>query len=531
MEVEVLSLTADPAWEGGLQRLDVRVRGRFSPGSLQVEVLRGCCASAARTLVLAPSPEAAAEVRTLESAAADSGGVDALLYEVGAVLEAGAAGAAGAARLARAPAAPADAARRLLHFTVQRKWPAVSRAALDAAADARGAAEAAAQADVVAAGATGMPLLQLAVRTQSAEMVAVLLEWGASRGHVWRATTPARRGLTALHLAGLVCDGGAIAGMLTAACADAASGWDSARAEDGATPLELAARFGTADGVERILARAQYAAAASSSAVAATAAAAAKALALEADGPHLGKQRLAQGLDPVDDVAAAKAAARGEAVSRAAAMGPLLRFASPALESKYAGWFHTGQVPVDVAFMLIAILSQGAWVLRWDLAQSALLAWVMAALVTFNGVLLAAATVRRGAYVRHREAICVASLLAHKVAQLMVTALPGAGTIYSGSYNAVVALLESSSFAQVAMLSFGARARVAVHLPACAVMLLMSTAINGEVCAAAFPSVGPGTCAAAMAGFQAVACCALPCAGVYLAERRSRRTFLQTAVS
>jgi hypothetical protein len=54
LDVEITGLTAEPAW-GGLQRLDVRVSGPLGPGSLQVEVMRGCYASGARTIVVAPT--------------------------------------------------------------------------------------------------------------------------------------------------------------------------------------------------------------------------------------------------------------------------------------------------------------------------------------------------------------------------------------------------------------------------------------------------------------------------------------------
>lgn len=67
----------------------------------------------------------------------------------------------------------------------------------------------------MAAGTTGMPLLQLAVRTQSRELVGALLAWGRAKGYSFKATTPGRRGLTALHLAALIRDQGIIAGMIT----------------------------------------------------------------------------------------------------------------------------------------------------------------------------------------------------------------------------------------------------------------------------------------------------------------------------
>lgn len=129
-------------------------------------------------------------------------------------------------------------------------------------------------------------------------------------GYTFAATTPGRRGLTALHLSGLVADGGAIASLLSEKCpgegspglrlqrlagsaclrpgrlaacplphcmrarspdthplhrppppcrpiprtADALSGWEGAGAEDGTLPIEFARRTGLGGVVERFIA-------------------------------------------------------------------------------------------------------------------------------------------------------------------------------------------------------------------------------------------------------------------------------------
>jgi len=555
-------------WQG-LQRLEVRVHGPLHPGTLQVEVLRGAYASAARAVLVVPTPEVAGEIGTLE-ATPDIGEVDALIYELGALVEA--TSSRNPAALATAgPVKVGNAARRLLPFVIQRKWPALAGLALSACVlDNTSPSEAMSSSDVYAVGTTGMSLLQLAVRTQSAAMVTLLLNWSRSKKHEFKATTPGRRGLSALHIAALISDGGLIAALLTAACPDALHGWEGAHAEDGSTPLGLATQFGTASNLERVIAQAQYsrmqakgasAPAASgagggemnnvddtkSDASAVSAFSKGAAFAFDNDDDDDGVSRTpsasfskmlsAKGgvsierLDSdVDDVAVAKAAYQGTNLSRDAASSALLTFASPALEAKYARWYHAGQIPVDVAFMMITILSQMAWVLRWNMASS-ILGVVMISLIGFNSAYLTMAATRPGTYIANRELLCIVSLFVHKLGQMAVTAMPDIGTIYSPTYNSTVALLESSSFAQIAMLSFGAKARVAFHLPALLAMLPLSATINGDICKAAFGKVDPLICASGMIVFQAVACCALPAAAVYMSERRSRRVFLRTAVA
>ena len=546
-----------PEWQG-LQRLEVRVKGPCHPGTLQVEVMRGAYASAARAVLVAPTPEVAGEIATLE-ATPDIGEVDALIYELGALVET--TSSRNPAALATAgPVKVGYASRRLLPFIIQRKWPALAGLALSACVlDGTSPSEAMASSDVHSVGTTGMALLQLAVRTQSADMVTLLLNWGRSKGHEFKATTPGRRGLSAIHLAALISDGGLIAALLTAACPDALHGWEGARAEDGSSPLGLATQFGTLSDLERVIAQAQYsrmqAKGASTSAgdrsnindpmsyASAFSKGGSFAFDNDTDGlsgmpsSSFSKMMSAKGglsierlASEIDDVAVAKAAHQGINLSRDAASSALLTFVSPTLEAKYAQWYNTGQIPVDIVFMMITILSQMAWVLRWSM-NSSILGLVMMSLIAFNSAYLTMAVTRPEMYIARREWLCIISLFVHKLGQMAVTSMPGTGTIYSPTYNTTVALLESSSFAQIAMLSFGAKARVAYHLPALLAMLPLSATINRDICKAAFGSVDSVMCASGMFAFQIVACCALPAAAVYMSERRSRRIFLQTAVS
>lgn len=86
------------------------------------------------------------------------------------------------------PAVLGKSSRRLLAFAVQRKWVAATRTLLSSVAADQPAAEAMAAVDVMCVGTTGMPLLQLAVRSQRLELVKAVLEWGDAHGedHCWR---------------------------------------------------------------------------------------------------------------------------------------------------------------------------------------------------------------------------------------------------------------------------------------------------------------------------------------------------------
>ena len=633
LATELLSLDAEPAW-GGLQRLVLRVRGAPA-GPLTLEVMRGGFVSASKTVLVSADAALAREVRTLETEAGGTD-LDALARQLGDML------ALGSGSDAEARGAVGRAARRLLPFVLQRRWAAATALVLSRLDADLPAGEAMAQADVMAAGTTGMPILQLAVRSQRPDLVAALLAWAASRGLSLNATTPGRRGLTALHLAALVPDGGEVAGLLTRACPDALAGWGAARSEDGQTPLAFAEKRGSAAAVERHIAARQYelmgaahkARAASAAEAAAapaspTARAAEKGAALEPEAEGCARAAAAgcsnagaeggQGKGTVkgagepgpdsdgeeeelDELAAQKAAAwRAAALTPPPAQSALLTFRSPELEGRFARWFSTGQVrpgpagggqgpgvalppaalqrrpppcllsslcpppppsqlSVDLAFMLIALLSQAAWVMRWS-GRGSPLAAAMLALMAINGAMMAGAALRPAGYVRRREGLALAYHAAHKLVQLLVTVLPPAGAVYSPTFNPTVALVESSGLAQargarrggagggggapaaaavaaaaacgvprpapprpapprptpprvpasslqVAMLSFGLKLRFSAHLLAATLHLLAAWAAAPAICSGAFPGVVPLACTAGLGLFQVRGCCA-----------------------
>lgn len=96
-------------------------------------------------------------------------------------------------------------------------------------------------------------------------------------------------------------------------------------------------------------------------------------------------------------------------------------------------------------------------------------------------------------YARWREPLCVLVHVAHKLAQAAVTLLPPVGTVFSPHYNPAVALLESSSMAQIHMLAFGVRLRLGVHVAVNAFHATAAVLANKAVCAAGLPFV-PSAC-------------------------------------
>lgn len=122
-----------------------------------------------------------------------------------------------------------------------------------------------------------------------------------------------------------------------------------------------------------------------------------------------------------------------------------------------------------------------------------------------------------------RERLVATSHLVHKVCQVLVTVAPLHGTVYSPSYTPTVALLESSGFAAILMLSFGLRMRFRLQVVVGAVVLLLCTICNPPACRAVFADVP--WCVGGMTLGQLVGCYALPCGMVYALERASRRAF------
>lgn len=123
----------------------------------------------------------------------------------------------------------------------------------------------------------------------------------------------------------------------------------------------------------------------------------------------------------------------------------------------------------------------------------------------------------------HREYLVAASHVVHKCVQVFVTTAPVHGTVYSPNYTPTVALLESSGFAAILMLSFGLRLPFRTQVMVGAVVALLCTLCNSLVCRAAFP--GTSWCVGGLAVGQAVLCYMLPCGMVYALERGSRRAF------
>lgn len=128
-----------------------------------------------------------------------------------------------------------------------------------------------------------------------------------------------------------------------------------------------------------------------------------------------------------------------------------------------------------------------------------------------------------------RERIAVASHLVHKVVQVLMTVAPLHGTVHSPSYTPTVALLESSGFAAILMLSFGLRLRFRMQIIVGSVVLLLCTICNPPVCRAAFPGVS--WCVGGLVAAQLVGCHLLPSAMVYLLECSNRRAFEKTFVA
>lgn len=218
-----------------------------------------------------------------------------------------------------------------------------------------------------------------------------------------------------------------------------------------------------------------------------------------------------------------------------------LRYTSSILESSYASFFHRRSVSLDVTFLCIVILSQLSWIHKWEFHGSFLFP-AMIGLVSFNLACLLLIFSSRHVYLRWRcgrcgsrwifatfhfvscrECIVASSHLVHKVVQVLVTVAPIHGTVYSPNFTPTVALLESSGFAAILMLSFGLRLCFSTQVIVGAVVLLLCTICNPPVCRAVFPNVS--WCIGGITIAQLVACYVLPCAMVYALERRTRHAF------
>jgi hypothetical protein len=275
--------------------------GASSSNVVWVEVSHGSYLSAPRPLLVVGEAGLAAEVNSLaalqDAGALSAGQVDALLLDLGLVLShitsarhdasaghgsskgggahsdaaastaahsasgaskrpapgsGGAPGSSGARRPAVPHALVAHKARRLLAFACDQGWLAVAGAVLPLAQACGSCA-----ADIVAAihAATphdGLSLLHRAVRSGCPELVRGVLAWGAAHGYAWPIGAGGPRGISPLHLAALVDDGGTTALLLLDAC-ELPSAFTESVTCDGVSPFHLAFQMGHW-GLDRVLA-------------------------------------------------------------------------------------------------------------------------------------------------------------------------------------------------------------------------------------------------------------------------------------
>ncbi|KAK9819901.1 hypothetical protein WJX72_003783 [[Myrmecia] bisecta] len=227
------------------QELQLRIPRGQRNGAVQVEVVRGGFMSHAKPVLVLDNTQAVAEIRQLEAGA--SADADAFLLDFDRVLEFTNALKAVAAN-SQEPMreyttedckAVAHTARRLFLFAASKGWPAVAQLLLPVACvECRNVAEVVAEWDKLTAG--QLSVLHLAVRSQSADMVALLLDFAACGGFQFDVTKAAARGITPLHLAAMLPDNGAIADLLTDLSPAARDAWTSASAEAGQTPADFA---------------------------------------------------------------------------------------------------------------------------------------------------------------------------------------------------------------------------------------------------------------------------------------------------
>jgi hypothetical protein len=312
--------------------------------------------------------------------------------------------------------------------------------------------------------------------------------------------------LTALHFAAITHDGGKAAALLTKYCPDAQEGWEGAKAVDGASPIAFATRSGCRDDIEKSISRALVE----------------RNNKVETEGSGSRPKEIWFRSSPEEEDQ------NFDELTESQEMGGLLDFKSKVLENRFKDWFNRGQVTVDLSFMFIGIISQAAWVFKWDFHQSIIMLVAMTLLMMFNTVSSCAAIFKQVTYVKYRERLCILSLLLHKVCQLIVSGMPEVGTIYLPSYSVTIALLESSSFAQVAMLTFGARPRFRLFLPTLSIVFALSTILNKAICSSAFPEYSNVACQTAFVIYQFLFCFVAPVLCAYYWEKSSRALFLRS---
>ncbi|BDA46756.1 probable squamosa promoter-binding-like protein 4 at N-terminal half [Coccomyxa sp. Obi] len=251
VDIEVVSAEAnmEGAAEEASSLLEVVVPAGQRNGVLHLEVARGALLSGPKPVLIVDDAAVAAEINQLEQGDPTGLDVDGFLLDMGRVLElknAVAAAKFGTSQHVRTFSAAdvalvAQIARRLLIVAINKAWPAVARLVLPvAAADAASVGEAVRQVETLTG---GLPLLHLAVRSQSIPLVSMLLEWTSTGGYELRAGAPGPHGMTALHLAATLKDGGKLAALLTGLCVDGAAAWTQPGSA-GASPADLAIVMG-----------------------------------------------------------------------------------------------------------------------------------------------------------------------------------------------------------------------------------------------------------------------------------------------
>lgn len=507
-------------------------------GCLHVEIMRGSYVSPAQCLLVAPSTELLEELEDIMAVQVGRSVEnrhccrETLAYYIGVVLEASSCNNSLEQSTAALPLSPQLAATRLVPFFIQRNKPKLTKMALQVACGPDYILQRR-QTTTIMGLEKELSLLFAAVRTKSFEMVDTVLEWAEQYGVLLKATQAStmHKKLTPLHLAALINDGGKIAQLLTEKCDDAYSGWRSAKAVDGSTPMELASRVGTAGPLESMLLKRKLA--------------------------HLnGEHKIEASSSGTSDLnRGSKHGYSSEGLlmvktDDSVLLQPaghkfcLLGFYAPELEAAYGRWFHLGQLTVDRIFqtitaiyLLISIFSLSPS--HHSSSTSTLnINWtVTSLLLVFNVTSLLFSMIAQRLYVRYRDLHCVMSIMLHRVASIVETAIVhstsssfAADAAAAARIGSVATLLDSSSLPQVLLLCIGAKGRAKFMLPALLVTLGLSMSMNAKLCAAAFPNwtVPTGGCEFCMRVLQT--CCGflLPAGFSVLMERRSRHSFLRS---
>ena len=489
-------------------KLKICVHGDIHPGSLQIEISRGPYVCQSQVLLIANTED---EVSELKEMLNPSRGI---LYELGTILEAkqkllrGIPPGAVAREYKDSPSPPGLASCKQIPLALKMRWKAMLSSMLGVCTCGKSGEQVLEGLDAICMREESLTLLQFAVQAKDLDVLQIVLEWGLSCGLSMKSCTPGIKGLTALHFAALAKDGGQSAALLTKFCSDAVEGWEGAKAVDGSSPLALATRYGCRDEIEKSISRSirnttHY-----------------------VGGSHVKKTWFRKDVEEMPSDSSSHSTSSRVLDSR---MGPLLNFVDERLEKDYVNWFNRVQISIDLSFMAIAIISQAAWVLKWDFHLSVLMFASMISLMLFNCGVAGLAVFRTNKYVTLREKLCVASLLLHKCVQLIVSATPGVGTIHSTTFSPTIALLETSSFAQVAMLSVGARPRLKLFLPTLGLMLAFSSLLTGSICSAAFPATPFKVCVSFLWLYQVVAAFVAPAMGVYVWEKHNRSSYLKAS--